>query len=112
MYKGGGMSSSLRFGPVPTLDWLQLRAGSNALSATPGPLPLLGLPLEARVLQPGVEAEILRLGLRLSLAGSVIGTGEMGPAQVGVSDQPLSALVALSERRCPCCSHHQRVGFR
>lgn len=101
LYKGGGMSSLLRFGPVPTLDWLQLRAGSNPLSVTPGPLPLLGLPLEARVLQPGVEAEVLRLSFRLSLAGLVIGTGEIGPAQVGASDQPLSALVALVREAMP-----------
>jgi len=95
------MSASLRFGPFPTVDWLQLRSGSNQLSVTSGPVPLLRLPLEARVLDSSVEAEILRLGLRLSLAGSVIGIGEMGPAQVGVSDQYLSAEVALARDATP-----------
>ena len=95
------MSTSLSFGPMPATDWLQLRAGTNPLTATPGPLPLLGLPLEARTTQDGVQAEILWLGLRLSVAGLAVGTGEIGPTQIGASDQQLLATVALAREALP-----------
>jgi hypothetical protein len=77
-------------------SWLMLRLSTNPLAASGGPVPQIKLPLEARVLLPGVEGEVLRLAfdVRLGRGGDevLIGHGEVGPISHLKNDEyPFSA---------------------
>lgn len=91
------MSDRLYFNlPLGSRPWLSLRRSTNPLSATGGPVPQIHLPLEARLLIPNIEGQILRLTFDASLGttdnGVLIGRGEIGPiSHLGTDEYPLSA---------------------
>ena len=90
------MSQSLTFGPSNQAAWLQLRQSSNPFSAVAGPLPQINVPLELRAMREGVEADVLRLALRLSLDGVLLGHGELGPLSLGNYDYNAICTVLLA----------------
>lgn len=60
-------------------QWLTLRASTNPISATGGPVPRIGLPLEARLTVGDIQVQILRFVFDLKLGNTIVGQGEMGP---------------------------------
>jgi hypothetical protein len=60
-------------------EWLTLRRSDNPFGATAGPLPQVVVPLEARVMERGIEVEILRLAFDLKIRNTLVGQGEIGP---------------------------------
>ncbi len=60
-------------------QWLTMRGGTNPFSATPGPLPQLVVPLEARLTERDIEVQILSLVFDLKLGNTLIGRGDIGP---------------------------------
>jgi len=59
--------------------WLTFRTSTNPITPVGGPVPRIGLPLEARLTEKGVEIQILRLAFDLTLGSTVVGQGEIGP---------------------------------
>jgi hypothetical protein len=58
---------------------LVIRTGTNPITAAGGPVPRIGLPLEARLTDTDIEIQVLRLSFDLQLNDVVIGHGEIGP---------------------------------
>jgi hypothetical protein len=96
------MSTSLTFSLPSRHQWLVLRAGTNPFSAIGGPLPRVGIPIEARIMQEGVEARVLRLAFDVSLGDVLIGRGELGPVGLrGTEEYPISAIAVCPREALP-----------
>lgn len=77
--------------------WLSLRRSTNPLSAAGGPLPQISLPIEARLLLPNLQGEILRLSCDVRLGDVLIGRGELGPITgLNTDEYPISVAVTCS----------------
>jgi hypothetical protein len=84
--------SSLSFVLASREPWLVLRPSTNPFSAKSGPMPQVLIPIDARLMQEGMAARILRLAFDLILDSTLIGQGEVGPMDLdGTHDYHLTA---------------------
>lgn len=66
--------------------WLALRGSTNPFSATPGPVPQITIPLEARAADRDIQIELLRLSFGLKIGKLLVGQGELGPYRLTGTD--------------------------
>ncbi|MER7418070.1 hypothetical protein ABT346_15030 [Micromonospora peucetia] len=91
------MSMPLTFKLPSGRPWLSLRRSTNPLAAAGGPLPQIWLPIEARLLLPDLQGEILRLSCEARLGDVLIGRGELGPITgLSTNDYPTPVAVTCS----------------
>jgi hypothetical protein len=89
-------------------EWLSLRGSTNPFGATPGPLPQVTVPLEARVTERGIDVQILRLAFDLKIGNKLIGQGEVGPyMHLRADDQYLPATATCPQTALSYLSNPQ-----
>ena len=96
------VSTQLYFNLDSGRQFLTIRGGNNPASATGGPLPRISLPIEVRLKDDRVKAEILRLSFDVLLGSVLVGQGEIGPVPyITTDDQHVQASFTCPQAALP-----------
>jgi hypothetical protein len=81
---------------------MTFQGSTNPVSAEGGPLPRVGIPLLARLLEPGIDIEVLRLAFDLKIGSVLVGQGEIGPlTQLRTDDTHITVWASCPQTALP-----------